>query len=40
MISTGVMGLGIGLLLGLLIGAYGTLYIMKKVDSEDETHYR
>lgn len=30
MISTGVVGLGIGLFLGLLIGAYGTLYIMER----------
>lgn len=30
MISTGVIGLGIGLFLGLLIGAYGTLHIMER----------
>lgn len=30
MISTGVVGLGIGLLLGVIIGAYGTLYIMER----------
>lgn len=30
MISTGVVGLGIGLFLGLIIGAYGTLYIMER----------
>lgn len=30
MISAGVMGLGLGLFLGLLIGAYGTLYIMER----------
>lgn len=30
MISTGVLGLGIGLFLGLIIGAYGTFYILEK----------
>ncbi len=30
MISTGVIGLGLGLFLGLFIGAYGTLYILEK----------
>lgn len=30
MISTGVIGLGLGLFLGLLIGAYGTFYIVEK----------
>ena len=30
MISTGVLGLGLGLFLGLLIGACGTFYIVEK----------
>ena len=30
MISTGVLGLGLGLFFGLLIGAYGTFYILEK----------
>ena len=30
MISTGVVGLGIGLFLGVIIGVYGTFYILEK----------